>query len=271
MEFPELKKSNRSREFNSYSLDEKSEIVKAWLFDKTRGHRELDRDILGLDPALSKGWQSMGVLHYLGLKKEFKGFFSDLTITKALAELRANKQDFSEIIRFLEHNSEEIEKVSYEKLLLLGKQQSPSFEKNYFQQLKEMDNTDSKSLKSFTRREQSLLRTIILKGKEEAECALCGKLFPSRLIVAAHIKPRSECSLLERTDINVVMPVCKIGCDDLFEKGYIWVNDLGIIETENHKESDLGLVLKEYEGKTCKYFKQENKEYFKFRFELNFR
>ena len=271
MKVPELKKSNGSREFNSYNFDEKSEIVKAWLFDKTRGHRELDRDILGLDPTISKGWQSMGVLHYLGLKKEFKGIFSDLNITNALAELRANKQDFSEIIHFLEHNGEEIEKVSYEKLLLLGKQQSPSFEKNYLQQLKEMDNTDLKTLKSFTRREQNLLRAIILEGKDETDCALCGKTLPSRLIVAAHIKPRSECSLKERTDINVVMPVCKIGCDDLFEKGYIWVNNLGIIETENHNNSDLGLVLKEYEGKTCKYFKQENKEYFKFRLELNFR
>ena len=41
--------------------------------------------------------------------------------------------------------------------------------------------------------------------------------------------------------------------------------------TENHNKSDLGLVLKEYEGKTCKYFKQESKEYFKFRNGLNFR
>lgn len=268
---PKLKKSNRSREFNSYSFDKKAEIVKSWLFDKTRGHRELDKDILELDPAQSLGYQSMGVLHYLGLTKEFKGIFSEIDQDKALIDLRNDRQDFSEVISFLENNDSEIVKVSDEKLVQIGKKRDTYFERNYIKRLNELDGTDIGKLNSSARREQSLLRTIILKGKEEAECALCGKFLPSRLIVAAHIKPRSECSLKERTDINVVMPVCKIGCDDLFEKGYIWVNNLGVIETENHNKSDLGLVLKEYEGRTCKYFKQESKEYFKFRNELNFR
>ena len=116
MKIPKLNKSGRPREFNLYNYDEKSEIVRAWLFDKARGHRELDRDILGLDPAYSRGYQSMGVLHYLGLKKEFKGFFSEFEITEALAELRADNQDFSEVIYYLMNNDYEIEKVTNEKL-----------------------------------------------------------------------------------------------------------------------------------------------------------
>ena len=56
------------------SFDEISKIVHAWLFWTDLGHRELDRDILDFDPLVSKGWQSMGVLHFLDLKKSLKEF-----------------------------------------------------------------------------------------------------------------------------------------------------------------------------------------------------
>jgi len=53
-----------------------------------------------------------------------------------------------------------------------------------------------------------------------SSCSLCGQLLPVELLVAAHIKPRSECSRRERLDFeNIVFGVCVLGCDALYEKG----------------------------------------------------
>ena len=64
-------------------------------------------------------------------------------------------------------------------------------------------------------------------------------------MVAAHIKPRSKCSTQERKNPNVVMPVCKVGCDDFFEKGYLIVDQSGFIQINEEMtySSDLYSVL----------------------------
>jgi hypothetical protein len=51
--------------------------------------------------------------------------------------------------------------------------------------------------------EQSFLRKGLFRGAETSSCSLCGQLLPIELLVAAHIKPRSECSRQER----LVFPV----------------------------------------------------------------
>lgn len=81
------------------------------------------------------------------------------------------------------------------------------------------------------RREQRLLRKALgLDGSSHA-CALCGRTYPDRLLVAAHIKKRSECSPEEKVDVPAVaMIACSLGCDALFEHGYVVVTDEGIIE-----------------------------------------
>ena len=84
-------------------------------------------------------------------------------------------------------------------------------------------------------------------------------------MIAAHIKPRNKCLPDERKDPNIVMPVCKIGCDDLFEKGYLKVDDEGRIEKNKTKliPTALNSFMQQYQKKTCKYFKQSTKQYFK--------
>jgi hypothetical protein len=75
------------------------------------------------------------------------------------------------------------------------------------------------------RREQRLLR-LALTG----HCCICGDEFPVDLLVAAHVKKRSHCSHLERKDYkNVVVPMCKLGCDDLYERGYFILGSNGLI------------------------------------------
>ncbi len=61
MNIPELKKSSRVREFNSYNQDIRDKIVYFYLFEG-KSYRELDEELLNLNPEESRGWQTMGIL-----------------------------------------------------------------------------------------------------------------------------------------------------------------------------------------------------------------
>ena len=59
-----------------------------------------------------------------------------------------------------------------------------------------------------------------------ATCDICGAQFPREFLVAAHIKKRARCTYEEKTDIPaIVMAACTFGCDALYEKGYITVDE----------------------------------------------
>lgn len=65
--------------------------------------RRLDEDVLHLNSIESRGWQSMGVLHYLGLTNSFKALFEDMTISSAIYELKSsNTDDYCVVIALLE-------------------------------------------------------------------------------------------------------------------------------------------------------------------------
>lgn len=100
---------------------------------------------------------------------------------------------------------------------------------DYAAWLRRFDGVTDQPALARRRREQAALRaTLGLQSHGRATCGLCGRNFPSSLIAAAHIKPRSECSPQERTDAPwVVMPACRLGCDSLFEHGFISVGQLG--------------------------------------------
>lgn len=72
------------------------------------------------------------------------------------------------------------------------------------------------------RGEQSILRRRLLGNAEVAECALCGRTLPTRFLITAHIKKRTLCTDSERRDLaHVAMAACTLGCDSLFEAGYV--------------------------------------------------
>jgi hypothetical protein len=76
--------------------------------------------------------------------------------------------------------------------------------------------------------EQSYLRAQLLQGKTVTECEMCGRTLPADLLVAAHIKPRSECAMRERRDARfIVFLLCCLGCDALYERGYVSVDEQG--------------------------------------------
>ena len=93
MKIPELKKSSRNREYKLYTPEQHFEVVKGYIFDGL-SHRQIDEEILDLDSEYSRGYQAMGILHYLGITGDFKGLFKDFLIEDAILELK-NKADAS--------------------------------------------------------------------------------------------------------------------------------------------------------------------------------
>ena len=99
----------------------------------------------------------------------------------------------------------------------------------------------------------------------QAACGICGRLFPMDLLVAAHIKRRSECSHEEKLDYrHNVMPMCKFGCDDLFERGYVTVEE-GVVRTlPRALASDtVREHVSQLDGRACLYWNTHSVVYFK--------
>ena len=84
------------------------------------------------------------------------------------------------------------------------------------------------------RREQSILRQWLFDSKDRASCAICGVEYPVEALVTAHKKKRTECTEVERTDPYIVMPLCRFGCDFLYEERHVTVNSDGLIIEGNH-------------------------------------
>lgn len=117
---------------------------------------------------------------------------------------------------------------------------------------------------AFRRKEQSFLRSYLFGGKSSCVCGICGRKLPVNMLFTSHIKQRSECSKQEKMDYkNIVMPMCKFGCDDLYEKGYIYVWK-GKIKINPRKwiTEDLKRELDKLDGRTCEYYNEDTKPYF---------
>jgi len=113
------------------------------------------------------------------------------------------------------------------------------------------------------RAEQSLLRAFLLNGRAQAPCVLCNRDFPENMLVAAHIKNRSKCSNSEKLDFgNVAALMCKLGCDDLFEKKYIYVEHGKIVGNFYVTLTDtLTEAIKALEGKSVANWANSKKYY----------
>ncbi|RLQ16509.1 hypothetical protein [Vibrio sp. SBT000027] len=98
------------------------------------------------------------------------------------------------------------------------------------------DGTDSDTPAN-RRKEQHILRDWLFGDKEKERCACCKNEFSIQSLVTAHKKPRSMCSFNERVDPNIVMPMCKFGCDHLYELRVIKVQN-GVICTNRTTGSE---------------------------------
>lgn len=101
MEIPLLRCVDRNREYRSYNEKLRDKIVYEYLFEGV-SHRLLDKNIIGIDPEYSRGWQSMGILHHLGLQNEHKGIFKGIDVATSIKMLRdKDKVHYKNIIQCL--------------------------------------------------------------------------------------------------------------------------------------------------------------------------
>ena len=268
MDIPELapyREQSNYRHYKKCTFEEISRLVKHYLLIGDLDNRGLDREILGLDSVKSRGWQTWGTLGYLGLKQPFKGIFRDFELPSAISELKRDHQDFAEIIQYLE--AEDLDFTIGQKLITQGQANNSNFKRRFNKHLDHFTNTDGQTGNGSYRREQSALRALIFEDYPESRCAMCLKIFPVELMVAAHIKPRSKCTEPERLDLAIVMPMCKIGCDALYENDYLIVDDLGTVRRPKSRlvPEDLTVILNGLEGNICPYFNDQTKDYFSYK------
>lgn len=87
----------------------------------------------------------------------------------------------------------------------------------------ERQETDGLAIRP-TRLEHKYIVRHLFQNKPSGYCCICLNEYPRHLLVAAHIKKRSVCNIEEKLDIeNIAVSMCRLGCDPLFEHGYIGV------------------------------------------------
>ncbi|EOO79499.1 hypothetical protein IC7_00571 [Bacillus cereus BAG1O-1] len=104
-----LEPIKRSREFNFYNESVRDKVVYEYLF-YSRTHRWLDENVIGLKSDESRGYQAMGILHFIGLKDKHKGIFKGLSIDEAINLLELQNSDFDLVIQSLQRFINKIEK-----------------------------------------------------------------------------------------------------------------------------------------------------------------
>lgn len=114
----------------------------------------------------------------------------------------------------------------------------------------------------FVRREQAWLRRRKFGNAEELICAICRRTLPARVVHAAHIKRREKANYAERMDPANIMGACTLGCDTLFEFGFIYVDEEGYIRVASHAPPVLGEMASGFEGTRCDAFSQNSSVYF---------
>lgn len=114
------------------------------------------------------------------------------------------------------------------------------------------------------RREQRKLRAKLFGGARIGTCALCTRIVPTSCLRAAHIKRRSLCTEEERRDLANVMIACTLGCDHLFELGYLYVDADGIIRDREDAGTTAGLrsVIAGVTGGFCQAHSPASEPYF---------
>lgn len=135
-----------------------------------------------------------------------------------------------------------------------------------------------KSLDSLAKRasrvEQGYLRRFLFGKKLFGVCASCGEYFPTSHLFTAHIKKRSQCSVEEKLDTQVVMPMCKFGCDTLFEDGYISVDSKGHFVRLDKRKAKVVTprvqeTIDEIEGRPCPFWNEDSAKYFKWHYDYH--
>ena len=122
--------------------------------------------------------------------------------------------------------------------------------------------------KGTARREQGFLRKHLFGNRKVEQCAICGKEYPVSFLVAAHIKKRARCTLEEQKDYrHIVMPMCKFGCDELYERGYIGVRNGRVVSIKPVNSAEIKFYVGALEGRSCNHWNDGSQPYFNWHIE----
>ena len=94
----------------------------------------------------------------------------------------------------------------------------------FVRRLRNLESTDE-TIETKRRLEQPILREWLFEDNKTALCAICHKEYNVSSLVTAHKKKRSDCSYTERTEPNIVVPLCRFGCDFLYETRHVLVEE----------------------------------------------
>ncbi|RKF45311.1 hypothetical protein BCY92_16825 [Bacillus wiedmannii] len=219
-----LEPIKRSREFNSYNESVRDKVVYEYLFH-SRTHRWLDENVIGLKSDERRGYQAMGILHFLGLKDKHKGIFLGLSIDEAINLLELQNLDFGLVIQSL-RRYEQQETINVNKAVESHAAKYIELESIVTGVPEQIEITEiEKEQVIKSRIGQSAFKKALLDI--EKNCKLCG-VTDERFLVASHIKPWSQSNNQERLDVNNGLLLCP-NHDALFDKGYISFDDEGSI------------------------------------------
>lgn len=120
-----------------------------------------------------------------------------------------------------------------------------------------------KELLTNVRLEQGKLRTLHFGRQKVCRCSVCGRLLPVNLLVIGHIKPRARCKPAEKRDLkHIAMPICSLGCDVLYERGFLMVSPAGKVVSARCCPGDLAPVLAHLHGRRCSAHSSASEPYF---------
>jgi hypothetical protein len=114
------------------------------------------------------------------------------------------------------------------------------------------------------RAEQHRLRKLKFGDAVEIDCAICRRRLPARIVHAAHIKRRKDAGYAERMDLANIMGACTLGCDALFEFGFIYVDEDGLIRIRPNAPQVLAEAASGLEGERCDAFCRASEVYFEY-------
>lgn len=159
--------------------------------------------------------------------------------------------------------------ISQKRLLGETKQGTERYESYLLRLRALLDAGTDEARKQTARKEQYILREWLFKNKKHEKCAICGHEFSIKTLITAHKKARADCNDAERLDPYIVMPLCLIGCDYLYENMYVYIegNEVkrGRVFTDAKDESDIidQLVDRKVDSKWLlgdkSYFRSPNK------------
>lgn len=209
LNIPPLDPVRRSREYNLYDDAVKDRAVYEYLFN-SESHRWIDEHILGLNADESRGYQAMGILHFIGLKNIHKGIFSGLSIQEVIFILEQQESDFSLVLQCLYRLSNQLkDSMKLEKVIVDDIESEKAEEDSYYKD----GAVKNYYGKRYERNPENRKRAIEIHG---LSCVVCGfnfeEVYGERgedFIEVHHVKPLS--TIGEEVEIDPkedLVPVC---------------------------------------------------------------